>query len=109
LAKKLAAEKGIDISRVKGTGDGGRIVKSDIDNYKAESAAAPQKAAATSAGGGANLQPSFDEVPVSQMRKVIAKRLAESKFTAPHFYLTIAIDMDAAVASRARLNEVSKV
>lgn len=109
LAKKLAAEKGIDISRVKGTGDGGRIVKSDIDNYKAESAAAPQKAAASTAGGGANLQPSFDEVPVSQMRKVIAKRLAESKFTAPHFYLTIAIDMDAAVASRARLNEVSKV
>jgi pyruvate dehydrogenase E2 component (dihydrolipoamide acetyltransferase) len=109
LAKKLAAEKGIDISRVKGTGDGGRIVKSDIDNYKAESAPAPQKAATSAAGGGANLQPSFDEVPVSQMRKVIAKRLAESKFTAPHFYLTIAIDMDAAVASRARLNEVSKV
>ncbi len=108
LAKKLAAEKGIDISRVKGSGDGGRIVKSDIDNFKAESAPAPQKSA-PAASAGASLQPSFDEVPVSQMRKVIAKRLAESKFSAPHFYLTIAIDMDAAVASRARLNEVSKV
>lgn len=108
LAKKLAAEKGIDISRVKGSGDGGRIVKSDVDNFKAESAPAPQKSA-PAASTGASLQPSFDEVPVSQMRKVIAKRLAESKFSAPHFYLTIAIDMDAAVASRARLNEVSKV
>ncbi|PZR26027.1 MAG: pyruvate dehydrogenase complex dihydrolipoamide acetyltransferase [Citrobacter freundii] len=112
LAKKLAAEKGIDISKVNGSGDGGRIVKSDVDNYKpaASSSAAPAaassgKPAATAPAG----QVSFDEVPVSQMRKVIAKRLAESKFTAPHFYVTIAIDMDAAVASRAKLNEVSKV
>lgn len=114
LAKKLAAEKGIDISRVSGSGDGGRIIKSDIDNYKEQtggdkapvtgdkSPAATQKAAVAGTV-------SFDEVPVSQMRKVIAKRLAESKFTAPHFYLTMAIDMDAAVASRAKLNEVSKV
>ncbi len=114
LAKKLAAEKGIDISRVSGSGDGGRIIKSDIDNYKGQaggdkapvtgekSPAATQKAAVAGTV-------SFDEVPVSQMRKVIAKRLAESKFTAPHFYLTMAIDMDAAVASRAKLNEVSKV
>jgi pyruvate dehydrogenase E2 component (dihydrolipoamide acetyltransferase) len=111
LAKKLAAEKGIDISKVSGSGDAGRIVKSDIDNYKAAAqpaggAQAPTKAAVPSAPAG---QVSFDEVPVSQMRKVIAKRLAESKFTAPHFYLTMAIDMDAAVASRAKLNEVSKV
>lgn len=111
LAKKLAAEKGIDISKVSGSGDAGRIVKSDIDNYKAAaqpagSAPAPAKATVPSAPAG---QVSFDEVPISQMRKVIAKRLAESKFTAPHFYLTMAIDMDAAVASRAKLNEVSKV
>ena len=107
LARKLAAEKGIDINQVKGTGDGGRIVKQDIDNFvpAAKSATAP-KAAAAATG---TQQPSFEEVPVSQMRKVIARRLAESKFTAPHFYLTIAIDMDAAVASRAKLNEVSKV
>lgn len=111
LAKKLAAEKGIDISKVSGSGDAGRIVKSDIDNYKPAAevsggAQAPAKAAVPAAPAG---QVSFDEVPVSQMRKVIAKRLAESKFTAPHFYLTMAIDMDAAVASRAKLNEVSKV
>lgn len=109
LAKKLAAEKGIDINKVNGSGDGGRIVKSDVDNYKpAATAQAPAaKASATSQAPAGVI--SFDEVPVSQMRKVIAKRLAESKFTAPHFYVTIAIDMDAAVASRAKLNEVSKV
>ncbi|MFT3676723.1 MAG: pyruvate dehydrogenase complex dihydrolipoamide acetyltransferase [Chitinophagaceae bacterium] len=112
LARRLAAEKGIDINKVSGSGDGGRIVKSDIDNYKA---AAPAAAASAAPAASAKApaapagQVSFDEVPVSQMRKVIAKRLAESKFTAPHFYLTMSIDMDAAVASRARLNEVSKV
>ncbi len=109
LAKKLASEKGIDLSKVSGSGDGGRIVKSDIDNYKPSA----QPAAASSAGTHAPAVPtgqvSFEEVPVSQMRKVIAKRLGESKFTAPHFYLTMAIDMDAAVASRAKLNEVSSV
>ncbi|WP_276500398.1 pyruvate dehydrogenase complex dihydrolipoamide acetyltransferase [Terrimonas pollutisoli] len=110
LAKKLAAEKGIDISKVSGSGDGGRIIKADIDNYKSVAKAAtaetPKPAAAPAAPAG---QVSFTEVPVSQMRKVIAKRLAESKFSAPHFYLTMSIDMDAAVASRAKLNEVSKV
>lgn len=109
LAKKLASEKGIDLSKVSGSGDGGRIVKSDIDNYKPSA----QPAAASSAGTHAPAVPagqvSFEEVPVSQMRKVIAKRLGESKFTAPHFYLTMAIDMDAAVSSRAKLNEVSSV
>ncbi|NCT76796.1 MAG: pyruvate dehydrogenase complex dihydrolipoamide acetyltransferase [Chitinophagaceae bacterium] len=113
LARRLAAEKGIDINKVSGSGDGGRIVKSDIDNYKAAAPAAASAAAPAAASSKAPAAPagqvSFDEVPVSQMRKVIAKRLAESKFTAPHFYLTMSIDMDAAVASRARLNEVSKV
>ena len=110
LAKKLASEKGIDISKISGTGDGGRIVKSDIDNYKpvAAEAGQPSGARATIPVAPAG-QVSFEEVPVSQMRKVIAKRLAESKFNAPHFYLTMAIDMDAAVASRAKLNEVSSV
>lgn len=118
LAKKLAEEKGIDLKYVKGSGDNGRIVKTDVDNYKPSSQAAPaqsaaaapptsqQKATAPSAPAG---QVSFDEVPVSQMRKTIARRLAESKFTAPHFYLTMSIDMDSAVASRTKLNEVSKV
>lgn len=109
LAKKMAAEKGIDISKVNGSGDGGRIVKSDIDNYKpAAPAQAPAAKTAVASQAPAGVV-SFDEVSVSQMRKVIAKRLAESKFTAPHFYVTVAIDMDAAVASRAKLNEVSKV
>ncbi len=109
LARKLAAEKGININEVKGTGDNGRIIKKDIDSFvpQRKEAAAPAKSTtAPSAPAG---QVSFDEVPVSQMRKVIAKRLAESKFTAPHFYLTIAVDMDNAVESRTRLNEVSPV
>jgi pyruvate dehydrogenase E2 component (dihydrolipoamide acetyltransferase) len=108
LAKKLAAEKGIDLKGVHGSGDGGRITKQDIDNYKpaaASSGGTVSKATATAPAG----QVSFDEVPVSQMRKVIAKRLAESKFTAPHFYLTMVIDMDKAVESRGKLNETSKV
>ncbi len=110
LARKLAADKGIDLSKVQGSGDGGRIVKSDIDNFKpaAESKPTSQGAAAPAAAAPAG-QVSFDEVPVSQMRKVIAKRLSESLFTAPHFYVTMTIDMDAAVASRARINEISKV
>jgi len=109
LAKKLAAEKGIDIAKISGSGDGGRIVKADIDNYKPAEAKVSDVRQLTSV---AAQQPSqgvvsFDEVPVSQMRKVIAKRLAESKFTAPHFYLTMSIDMDKAVESRAKLNEVA--
>jgi len=107
LAKKLAAEKGIDISKVSGSGDAGRIVKSDIDNYK-PAAAVPEDTVPSAKGGGDSTR-GFKEVPVSQMRKVIAKRLADSKFTAPHFYLTMSIDMDAAVAGRAKMNETSKV
>jgi pyruvate dehydrogenase E2 component (dihydrolipoamide acetyltransferase) len=102
LAKKLASEKGIDIAQVPGSGDNGRIVKADIDNYKSTEGGA-QKAAAPAG------QVSFEDVPVSQMRKTIAKRLSESKFTAPEFYLTMSIDMDAAVAARTRINETAKV
>ena len=112
LAKKLAAEKGIDIGKISGTGDGGRIIKSDIDNYKsvAETPSTTSNQPSTAKASQPSLGTvSFDEVPVSQMRKIIAKRLAESKFTAPHFYLTMSIDMDNAVASRAKLNEVSPV
>lgn len=115
LAKKIAADKGIDLKYVKGTGDNGRIVKTDIDSYKpsaapaAASQPAPTAAAAVTATTAPLGQVSFDEVPVSQMRKTIARRLSESLFTAPHFYLTMSIDMDACVAARAKLNEVSKV
>jgi pyruvate dehydrogenase E2 component (dihydrolipoamide acetyltransferase) len=110
LAKKLATEKGVDLKYVKGTGDNGRITKTDIENYKPSSQPqvqqSQQRVAQLSVPAG---QESFEEVPVSQMRKVIAKRLAESKFTAPHFYLTMSIDMDAAVTARGKLNEVSPV
>lgn len=110
LAKKMAAEKGIDLGKVQGSGDGGRIVKSDVDNYKQSAVQAAPAAASAAAAAIASApagQVSFEEVPVSQMRKVIAKRLAESKFSAPHFYLTMAINMDKAVESRAKMNEVS--
>ncbi len=113
LAKKLAAEKGIDISKVAGSGDGGRIVKKDVDSFVPGKTEAPAVQAPGSAKSfipaAAMGQESFEEVPVSQMRKVIARRLAESKFTAPHFYVTMSIDMDSAVESRARLNEVAPV
>lgn len=113
LAKKLAAEKGIDLQAVQGSGDGGRIVKSDIDNFKPSAAPAAKPSEAPAAARAVPAAPagqvSFEEVPVSQMRKVIAKRLAESKFSAPHFYLTMAINMDKAVESRAKLNDVSPI
>ncbi|MBO9198978.1 MULTISPECIES: pyruvate dehydrogenase complex dihydrolipoamide acetyltransferase [Niastella] len=114
LAKKLAADKGIDISKVAGSGDGGRIIKRDIDNYT-PAAGGGQAAAATTAQPGKTTAPavagqvSFEDVPVSQMRKVIAKRLAESKFSAPEFYLTMEINMDKAVESRAKINEIAPV
>ena len=98
LAKKIASEKGIDINQVSGSGDGGRIVKRDIENF---SPASPAKSVAAYTPVG---QESFTEENVSQMRKVIARRLAESKFSAPHFYLTIEIDMDNAIAARTSIN-----
>ena len=113
LAKKLAGEKGIDLKYVKGTGDNGRITKTDIESYTPAAKAPAPPAAASVAKSAAPAAPagteSFEEVPVSQMRKTIARRLGESLFTAPHFYVTMSIDMDAAVAARARINETSPV
>lgn len=117
LARKLAAEKGIDLRYVQGSGDQGRIIKSDVDQYKAPQTGAAAPATVVSAPMSAAPQVaaaplgtvSFDEVPVSQMRKTIARRLSESLFTAPHFYLTMSIDMDACVAARAKLNEQASV
>lgn len=112
LAKKVASEKGIDLRYVKGSGDNGRITKTDVDAFTpAAASAAPASAAKTAAvttAAPAGVE-SFEEVPVSQMRKTIARRLGESLFTAPHFYLTMSIDMDAAVAARTRINEVAPV
>ncbi len=102
LARRLANEKGVDLSKVMGSGDSGRIVKRDIDWFKPGMAV--QSANAFS---NAVTEESFDEVAVSQMRKTIAKRLAESKFTAPHFYLTIEIDMDNTMSARESINAVT--
>jgi pyruvate dehydrogenase E2 component (dihydrolipoamide acetyltransferase) len=99
LAKKMAQEKGIDIASVPGSGEAGRIVKRDVDHYVPYTA--PASAPMYSAPAGTE---SFEDETVSQMRKTIARRLAESKFTAPHFYLTLDIDMDNAIAARKSLN-----
>ncbi|MFY9311224.1 MAG: pyruvate dehydrogenase complex dihydrolipoamide acetyltransferase [Bacteroidia bacterium] len=96
LAKKLAEDKGISINNLQGSGDGGRIIKRDIDNYKSNGN--------VPAFVGTE---SFTEEPVSQMRKTIARRLGESKFSAPHFYLTMEIDMDEAVKAREVINTVA--
>lgn len=96
LAKKLAEEKGVNLRQVRGSGENGRIVKSDIENYQ------------PAAGGGQSYVPvgteSFEEVKNSQMRKTIAKRLGESKFSAPEYYLTVELDMDHAIAAREAIN-----
>ena len=97
LAKKLAADKGINLQTVSGTGDGGRIVKRDIDFYQAPAATTVSTPAIFGEEG-------YEEVTNSQMRKVIARRLGESKFTAPHYYLGIEIDMENAMASRKMIN-----
>lgn len=96
LAKKLAEDKGVDLQDVEGSGEGGRIVKRDIDNYQPK---------AQSAAGAALGEESYREENVSQMRKTIAKRLSESKFTAPHFYLTVEIDMDPLMTARKEVNK----
>ncbi|GAA4456893.1 hypothetical protein GCM10023189_26810 [Nibrella saemangeumensis] len=125
LAKRIAEEKGINLAQVQGSGPEGRIVKRDIESFqpsaspaaphpaaqpvaqpaeaKAAPAAAPQPTPAPQAQG------EFEDVPVSQMRKTIARRLGESKFSAPHFYLTMEITMDKAMELRGRVNEVSPV
>jgi len=112
LAKKLAAEKGIDISKVSGSGDGGRITKKDIDGYVPSAAPAAKIALATVGAVPvftATGQEGHTDIPLTQMRKTIARRLGESKFTAPHFYLTMEINMDNAMAARTQLNEFSPV
>lgn len=100
LAKRLAEEKGIDLRSVAGSGDGGRIVKRDVDSF------VPGTAAAAAAPVFAGTE-GYVDTPNTQMRKTIARRLSESKFTAPHFYLKVTVDMSAAMAARAQLNAVA--
>ncbi len=104
LAKALAKDKGIDISKVAGTGDNGRVTKSDIENYKPQQTVSSSNSKTVS-----SFVPgteSFNDEPISQMRKTIARRLLESKNGAPHFYLTIEVDMDNAIASRNAINAI---
>ncbi len=104
LAKRMAADKGIDLTDVEGSGDNGRIIKRDIENYKP--AEKPEQAAAgTTASAPAGTE-GFKEVKNSQMRKTIAKRLTESQFGAPHYYLTVEINMENAIKSRKVINEM---
>jgi pyruvate dehydrogenase E2 component (dihydrolipoamide acetyltransferase) len=106
LAKNIAKEKGISLTNLVGSGEDGRIVKKDVESYQG------QTGASNSANVLQNLpigQESFEDLPLSQMRKVIAKRLAESMYSAPHFYLTIEVNMDNAKLAREQMNSVSPV
>ena len=120
LARKIAKDKGIDLNSVKGTAEGGRIVKKDVEEFTPAAAApaaqaTPAPAAAAPAAKPAITLPTFTgeekftEKPVTQMRKAISRRLSESLFTAPHFYVTMSIDMDQAMAARNKINEVAPV
>ncbi|MEX0811091.1 MAG: pyruvate dehydrogenase complex dihydrolipoamide acetyltransferase [Chitinophagales bacterium] len=104
LARRIAAEKNISISKIKGSGDDGRIVKKDVEEYL-------EKGGAEETGKielpKVVQEESYEDVSLSQMRKTIAKRLAESKFNAPHFYLTMEVKMDRAMEARKKLNEVA--
>lgn len=109
LAKKIAEDKGVDFSAIKGSGENGRIVKKDVENYQPSA----KPAAETSAPKAVSAQPSVaftpgedSETVNSQMRNIIAKRLGESKFTAPHYYLTVEINMDKAIEARKEMNAV---
>ena len=117
LARKIAKDKGIDLAQVKGSAEGGRIVKKDIEGFTPSAVkaivATPAEAKATEVAAIPIPQftgvEKYTEKPVSQMRKVIAKRLSESLFTAPHFYLTMSIDMDSAMQARTKINEFASV
>lgn len=108
LAKKIAKDKGIDLKYVQGTGEHGRITRTDLDNYTPGNTSSTAKAAAPINSNFVG-QVSFVDTPVSQMRKTIARRLSESLFTAPHFYLTMKINMDATIAARTVVNETAPV
>jgi pyruvate dehydrogenase E2 component (dihydrolipoamide acetyltransferase) len=117
LAKKLAADKGIDLKKVSGSGDGGRITKRDVDGFvpvaelmaRPDTQSKPATTTASVAAFTANGQEGYTDIQLTQMRKVIARRLGESKFSAPHFYLTMEINMDNAMTARVAMNELSPV
>lgn len=103
LAKKIAREKGINLATLAGSGDGGRIIKRDLDNYTPQAQNTASAPVSTSSYG----TESHTDIPLTQMRKVIAQRLGDSKFSAPHFYLNISVKMDNAMAARTQLNNIA--
>ncbi|MBM3412350.1 MAG: pyruvate dehydrogenase complex dihydrolipoamide acetyltransferase [Bacteroidetes bacterium] len=107
LAKKIAQDKGVDLSSLQGSGDGGRIIKADLDNVQIGGQSSAITSSATAYTG--QTKEGYTDTANSQMRGVIARRLAESKFSAPHFYLKMEINMDQTIAARTQLNEVSPV
>ncbi len=121
LAKKIAQDKGIDLSQVKGSAEGGRIIKKDVEGFTpsakpAVQAAAPQAEAAPAGKADKTItipqfigEEKYTERPVTQMRKAIARSLSDSLFTAPHIFVTMSIDMDSAIAARAKMNEYAQV
>ena len=108
LARKLAAERGVDIAMVKGSGDHGRVVKRDIDSFNPAFHTSPQPGMAAQHSSPAGVE-NYTDTPISQMRKIIAKRLSESKFSAPHFYITMDINMDNAIDARKAMNVSGEV
>ncbi|MDX2003616.1 MAG: pyruvate dehydrogenase complex dihydrolipoamide acetyltransferase [Chitinophagales bacterium] len=108
LARSIAKEKGIDLSQLKGSGDEGRIVKRDVESYQPAAKPTKESQPAIQLPNVVG-EESYDEIAVSQMRKTIARRLSESKFSAPHFYLTMEINMDNAMAAREGMNAFSEV
>jgi pyruvate dehydrogenase E2 component (dihydrolipoyllysine-residue acetyltransferase) len=113
LAKRIAAEKGINLASLKGSGPNGRIVKADVEGAKPGAAPAPSPAAAPKAAPTAQPQPIFTapgdkRVPHTAVRKVIARRMLESKQTVPHFYLTVDLEIDALLAARQAINDVAR-
>lgn len=111
LAKKIAEEKGIKISEVSGSGPEGRIIKKDVENFvplKKEAAKEEKQQVVINIPKYSG-EESFEEIPVSQMRKTIAARLSQSKFAAPHFYLTVSVNMDNAIAARKAMNGIAQI
>ncbi|HBB81566.1 MAG TPA: pyruvate dehydrogenase complex dihydrolipoamide acetyltransferase [Cryomorphaceae bacterium] len=108
LARKLASERGVDITMVKGSGDHGRVVKRDIDSFNPAFHTSPQPGMAAQHSSPAGVE-NYTDTPISQMRKIIAKRLSESKFSAPHFYITMDINMDNAIDARKAMNVSGEV
>ena len=106
LAKKIAFEKNIDLKNIIGSGDNGRIIKDDVENYSPREVSSNVESTTVLSSNTSSLSESYDDIDNSQMRKAIARRLTESKFTAPHYYLSVEFEMDNAIAFRKQYNSI---